>query len=237
MKTIVILAILILQIIPTYGWAQTSFANPSNNLVSLGVFYSLQDFPICAQENYKLECLLLKARQITGSFDFHIMKNTKLSLYPNITLANMNIKDENLTVPSSPGVYFRISSQKTNIGRSSIGISYAGEAGVSYLRLIPNYSYTLHSIITSYGGGIGIYHKSKDMIPNYVITPSFSIYYHYLSYYVNIGDDLYPPYMTSAISGQAEIEFEISPKISIIGISTFSFYRSESVFALGINFH
>ena len=237
MKTIVMLIILILQLIPTYGWTQMSFTDPSNNSASIGAFYSQHDFPLCGEENSGVECLSLKTRQITGSFDFHIMEDTRLSLYPSITLANMNIGNENLSVPTSPGVYVRLSSHSANIGGSNLGVFYLGEAGASYIRMTANYSYTIHSIITSYGGGIGIYRKFKDFFPEFVLTPSFGIYYHNLSYYVNLGPDFNDAYMTSAISGQIEIEVEISPNISIIGISTFSFQNSKSIFALGLNFH
>ena len=234
MKTVKILIILTLTLISTNGWTQISFFDSSENRTSIGALYSQQTTRLYFDDGD--ETMLIKVKQITGSLDYRLRKTTKLSLYPSLTFGKMDIEDTNLDFPPSPSLYIRVSSAHS-LNDNQLGTFYIGEAGISFLQIVHNFDETAYSITASVGGGIGIYQKIKIGNPKLSITPSFSIYYHNVRYWIFTKTRLDDPITTKPISGQASLEIEISPTISVIGLSTFSFQNSESIFTIGVNFH
>jgi hypothetical protein len=243
MKNIGMLTILTLSLIPINGLTQISFSNLPENKTSIGALYSQQKVGVCFDDG--TDCVLLNIKQITGGFDYRLVKNSKISFYPSLTFGKMDFEDEHLDFPPSPALYIRVSNIY-DIDTNSLGVFYIGEIGASYLQMVYNFDFndTIHLIAPSVGGGIGIYKKFRNKNSEWVITPSFSLYYHNVwhaigQYSVEKAgfysvEDIYT---IKLLSGQVEVEIEISPGVSIIGLSTFSFQGSGSIFTIGVNFH
>lgn len=234
MKMAWILIISTLTLISTNGWTQISFSDSPENKTPIGALYTQQTTRLYFDDVD--ESALIKVRQITGSLDYRLRKTTKLSFYPSLTFGKMDIENVNLDFPPSPTLYICLSSAHS-LNDEGLSVFSISETGVSSLQIVNNFDKTAYSITASIGGGIGVYQKIKTGKQKLTITPSFGIYYHYRRHFRFTKTNSEVPITTKPISGRASVEVEISPNISIIGLSTFSFQNSESIFSIGINFH
>lgn len=192
---------------------------------AVGLGLQRYEFPQRRRENQ-----VFRAETIRVSLDYAFTHSSMVSLIPSVGFIHIDSK-EPLDVPPSPSAELRL----THIGPlgNMPTLQYFFRAGFrTHYHQVHGGGLPLHSVNVTLTGGLGIIHE-----PNNIFRPYFGVFYSNIWRNVSTTRELLIDDTANLFSGEAGLEIEMSPAITLIGAVEFSFESSEIVYNIALNFH
>ncbi len=205
--------------------AQTRLKALPEGKGALGLGLQRYEFPKRRRENQ-----VFRAETIRISLDYAFTHSSMVSLIPSVGFIHIDSK-EPLDIPPSPSAELRL----THIGPlgNMPTLQYFFRAGLrAHYHQIHSSGLPQHSVNAILAGGLGIIHE-----PNNFLRPYFGVFYSNIWRNVSTTRELLIDDTANLFSGEAGIEIEMSPTITLIGAIEFSFESSEIVYNIALNFH
>lgn len=174
--------------------------------------------------------LRFNVRTFRASLDYGYTNDIKVSLIPGVSFTNVNLVDVR---PAPSGEI-----QLTNIGRlgtTNLDYFLIGSFGANYFQMHSECN-VLHLLNIELIGGVGLSHTVTTN-GGLALKPFFGTFYSNVWKNISTQRQTFIDNTSGHYIGEAGVEIDLTPSISVIGVWAFSFESSAAHFQIGLNYH
>ena len=226
-----IFAIIFIFFPMTASEAQTSFHQVDRYKTSIGIGHlqvDSNDIFENINDDYRF-----KSRSFQLSLDYGYTRDVKIALIPGVSFTTFS--GTGVDIPPAPAATLQIM-RIGELADTKLDYFLLATVGAEYAQVIRKSLDDVHGVTVVLLGGGGILHRFETQ-SDLSFVPFFGVYYK--NQWLNLSTTRRTLYdeSESAWVGNAGVELEFSPSLSIVGKWHFSFRHSRTLFHVSVNFH